>query len=55
MIIEWPQITWIVLQAMGLGVCIATHGKEQKPVNAWYSIMAVILNVWIAISGGFFG
>jgi hypothetical protein len=55
MIMHWPQITLIVLFALGLGIGVAQHGQPQGPNNFWTTAIATALQLGLLIAGGFFG
>jgi len=55
MILHWPQITYVVLAMLGLGVNLAKHGEPQKPHNAYTSIISLALSITLLYFGGFFG
>lgn len=52
---EWPQITFIVLSAMSLGIHLVMHGK---PRDGNYSFpiqfVATAITFWLLYEGGFF-
>lgn len=50
-----PQIIMIVLFAMDIGFVISQHGKPSKPINAWSSLIAAVIQIGLLIWGGFFG
>lgn len=54
MIMEWPQITVIVVWILGLVMHGANHGKlmEQK-YNFFIKQIAVSIWVWLLYMGGF--
>ena len=52
---RWPQITMIVIFAMGLGISMVQHGKPQPPTNFWVRLLATAIDLGILIAGGFFG
>lgn len=42
-------IAYMTVSALGLGVSIATHGKERKPENVWTALLAFFVGqglVW---------
>ena len=56
MIMHWPQITMVVLGAIGLGINIARHGQPKNDTyhgGAHFLILA--FEFWILYEGGFFG
>jgi hypothetical protein len=56
MIFHWPQITFIVFGAIGLGIHIAKHGE---PKNEHYhggaQLILIVFELWLLYEGGFFG
>lgn len=51
----WPQYTIIVIYLLSLGISIGEHGKvETKTQNAFTTLIAVVLHVWLLSAGGFF-
>ena len=51
---EWPQITWIVLNTMAFGVILANHGKPRDPHNAGWALVTLAIEVTLLYFGGFF-
>lgn len=52
----WPQITWIVLAAIGVGIHVAKHGEPHKGKRtAWPVLIRVAFCAWLLSAGGFFG
>lgn len=49
-----PQIVWIFLVALGLGVQIAKHGQPQSPYHAGKSLVGCAISVGLLYWGGFF-
>ena len=51
----WPQITYIVLVAMSLGLTMAKHGQPRTDNhNAWTSLLALAIVMPLLYFGGFF-
>jgi hypothetical protein len=50
-----PQLLWIVLNALGLGVALATHGQPRKPGSFGYTLIAFGIEMMLLVWGGFFG
>ena len=44
----------IGLMTLGLGVGLATHGKDRKPQNAWISLINYLLIMSLLYWSGFF-
>lgn len=49
-----PQIIWIVLAAIGLGISIVKHGESRGPHNMWAAIIGTPLVAALLYWGGFF-
>lgn len=50
-----PQIILIALWIVALGLNIHSHGKtSDKPKNAIHSLVALLINLFLLIWGGFF-
>lgn len=55
MIFHWPQLVWITLALVGVGIAIEQHGKPRTGKhNMWSSIVAFILAWFTLYFGGFF-
>ncbi|MFC0245790.1 hypothetical protein ACFOLL_12770 [Falsochrobactrum ovis] len=50
----WPQITMIVLLALGIGVSAAKHGDPRPPYSIGVALISSAITVWLLIAGGFF-
>jgi hypothetical protein len=55
MILHWPQITYLALSMLGLGVTMAKHGESKGEYNVLASLIVSIILIWILGCGGFFG
>lgn len=52
----WPQIVWIALSAMGLGISLIKHGEQRKSnYNFWVTLISLGFEMLILWKGGFFG
>lgn len=52
----WPQVIWIVIAAIALGVHIAKHGEPTgQKFHAGAQLIYVLLMAGILYWGGFFG
>lgn len=49
-----PQIIYLGLIAVGLGVTLARHGQPREPHNFWASSIAASLALGLLYWGGFF-
>jgi len=50
-----PQIIFIVLLSMQLGMAIAKHGEPRLPYHAGWAVANIILVTGLLYWGGFFG
>lgn len=50
----WPQITWVVLVALALGIHAAKHGQQREPYNFIMALVNVVISVGLLYAGGFF-
>ncbi len=55
----WPQILVLGFFLITLGMSIADHGKvkevkELKPENAWVTLIAKLVVLFVLYQGGFF-
>lgn len=50
----WPQITWLVLITLNVGITLALHGKPRGPHNVWWTIGGTPISFAILYFGGFF-
>ena len=56
MIMQWPQITVVVLAAISLGIHMAKHGQPALyQYSAPIRLVAVAIYFWLLYEGGFFG
>ncbi|RKO76174.1 transglycosylase SLT domain-containing protein [Pectobacterium parmentieri] len=52
---NWPQITWIVLVSLGLGMTLMKHGEPRTDKHSvWWSLFGALATAWLLWSGGFF-
>lgn len=52
----WPQITWLVIVMLGVGITLEQHGKPKTGKhNIWVTLVALGINVGLLNAGGFFG
>lgn len=49
-----PQITLLVLFALGLGVTTAKHGEPRGKYNIWAFLISAAVELGILFWGGFF-
>lgn len=50
-----PQLIYLALSFMGIGMAIKEHGEEKKGKhNAWISLISALICWCILYSGGFF-
>ena len=51
----WPQIVYICLIMMNLGMYLVKHGeKNNTKYNFFTCLLSNLISVWILYSGGFF-
>lgn len=51
----WPQITWIVLAGVSLGIGLVQHGKPRTGTHSiWITLISLGLGFWLLSAGGFF-
>lgn len=56
MIMQWPQITMVVLTAISLGIHLAKHGQPMlHQYSALRRLVTVAIYFWLLYEGGFFG
>ena len=49
------QLIYLALSLIGLGITIAQHGTPKKENhNAWVSLIAFLVSIFLLIKGGFF-
>lgn len=51
---QWPQITWIFLAAMSLGIAIAKHGQPRTLFSGWHTTIRLLVMALLLWAGGFF-
>ena len=51
----WPQVIYIALTFMGLGVSIIKHGQPRLPHSMWTHLLAIAIAYPLLWWGGFFG
>lgn len=49
-----PQIIWIVLMCIGLGIDLANHGQPRTNTNFFTSLISAVIAFLILKAGGFF-
>ena len=51
----WPQITYIVLVILGIGISLERHGKPKTGTyNVLVDLVGTAIGLFIVYSGGFF-
>lgn len=62
MILHWPQLTYLALTVLGLGVVVAKHGEPKfdrngdvEKHNAILSTVFTAVILFLLFKGGFFG
>ncbi|ENO0459398.1 transglycosylase SLT domain-containing protein [Salmonella enterica] len=52
---NWPQIIWIVLAALGLGITMTKHGEPRTDHHSfWWQLAGVLICAGLLWCGGFF-
>ena len=52
---NWPQITWIALVSLGLGMTLVKHGEPRTGTRSfWWELFGTLATAWLLWSGGFF-
>jgi len=51
----WPQVIYIVLTALSLGIIAAKHGQPQKPYSITPNLIGTAIFAALLYWGGFFG
>lgn len=49
-----PEIVWIVLCAMNLGIALVKDGEPKGNYSFWLTLLALGIEFWIVWAGGFF-
>jgi len=49
-----PQLLFVIIIAMSIGIALAKHGKPSPKYNFWLTLLASAIWYAIAWSGGFF-
>lgn len=53
---SWPQITWIVLVSLVLGMTLMLHGQPRTDRhNFWWKLFDALVTAGVLWAGGFFG
>lgn len=50
-----PQICYIVIITLGLGISLAKHGEPQGDYNFFNTLIASFIQIGLLMLGGFFG
>ncbi|WP_225087451.1 transglycosylase SLT domain-containing protein [Pectobacterium colocasium] len=52
---NWPQITWIALVSLGLGMTLMKHGEPRTDKHSvWWALFGALATAWLLWCGGFF-
>ena len=55
MTLYWPQLTYMALILISLGVTLAQHGKPKTGNESfWLSLFSTTLTLWLLYMGEFF-
>lgn len=49
-----PQIIYLIIIALSLGLNMSEHGTPRSPTNFWNNLISTAIIFWILIAGGFF-
>lgn len=52
--IGWPQIIYLALSFLAVGIALAKHGERREPWNVLHSILGSALALALLWWGGFF-
>lgn len=56
MVLGAPQIIYLALTLLGLGIVLAKDGQRKEgKYSFWSSLFLQAITIWILIAGGFFG
>lgn len=51
----WPQVVWIVLAAISVGIHMAKHGERRTDkYSFWWDLVGTLFLSWLLWCGGFF-
>lgn len=50
----WPQITYIVIAALSLGIVLARHGEPREAYSFWHAVTNSAISFGLLYAGGFF-
>lgn len=52
---NWPQITWIALVSLGLGMTLMKHGEPRTDKHSfWWALFGALATAWLLWCGDFF-
>ena len=51
----WPQIVWVAVSTMGIGIALVKHGEPREKYNFWVTLGSFVIEMLILWKGGFFG
>lgn len=52
---DWPQITYLGLLFLGLGIALSQHGQTKTEVKSfWLALISALMQFAILYYGGFF-
>lgn len=53
--LEWPQLTYLALSCLAVGVHLAKHGEPRKDkYGFWSALISSAIMTFILYKGGFF-
>lgn len=51
-----PQIIWLTINLLGLGISLAKHGEPKEgKYSFWWTLLSLLINVALLYWGSFFG
>ena len=55
MTMHWPQIVYLLLTILGLGIAIGKHGQPREPWSFPQTLVSTVVCLGLLYAGGFFG
>ena len=53
-VLNWPQITWLLFVSLNTVVIIAKALRDEQPAVTVGNLVGVVLMLWVLYCGGFF-
>lgn len=54
MTLGWPQLVYLALLLIGVGVAAAKDGQPREAWSFWWTLVGAGLAIWLLYMGGFF-